>query len=273
MAGFIISGAKGKMGQALLEAVSQEPGVSLAGALVRTAKFEASTNLPDSSPSVDLPQGVTVSDSLETLLQKTSASVLIDFTRPEATLEYLPICMKCHLPMVIGTTGFSAQEKIKIHHASQVIPIVFSPNFSVGVNLTFALVALAARTLAAEYDVEVIEAHHRHKVDAPSGTSLRLGEIIAEQRYSKLQELAVFCRHGNIGSRKLGSIGFSAIRAADIVGEHTVLFATEGERLEITHKASSRRAFAQGAIQAALWLQARPPGLYSMQEVLGTESI
>jgi 4-hydroxy-tetrahydrodipicolinate reductase len=193
---------------------------------------------------------------------------LIDFTRPEVTLKNIAYCVEYNKNIVIGTTGFSNEEKQQIQHAAESVAIVFAPNMSVGVNLCFKLLETAARVLADDVDIEVIEAHHRHKVDAPSGTALRMGEVIAEALGRKLDDCAVYGREGVTGERDRKTIGFETIRAGDIVGDHTVLFADVGERVEITHKASSRMTFANGAIRAALWLEDKNNGLYDMQDVL-----
>jgi 4-hydroxy-tetrahydrodipicolinate reductase len=195
--------------------------------------------------------------------------LLIDFTRPAATLAHLALCRAHDKKMVIGTTGFSDDEKVELAAAAQEIAIVFAPNMSVGVNLCFKLLDLAARVMGDEVDIEVIEAHHRHKVDAPSGTALRMGEVVADALGRDLKSCAVYGREGVTGERDRGSIGFETIRAGDIVGEHTVMFADIGERVEITHKASSRMTFANGAVRAAHWLSQHEKGLFDMQDVLG----
>ncbi|MBT3308256.1 MAG: 4-hydroxy-tetrahydrodipicolinate reductase, partial [Gammaproteobacteria bacterium] len=197
------------------------------------------------------------------------ADVLIDFTRPNVTLENIQRCLQSGTKMVIGTTGFSDKEKEKIAEAAKEIAIVFAPNMSVGVNLCFKLLDIAARVMGGEVDIEVIEGHHRHKVDAPSGTALRMGEVVADALGRDLKECAVYGREGNTGERERGTIGFETIRAGDIVGDHTVLFADIGERVEITHKASSRLTFAKGAVRAAGWLMDKESGLFDMQDVLG----
>jgi 4-hydroxy-tetrahydrodipicolinate reductase len=195
--------------------------------------------------------------------------VLIDFTRPEPTLANLEACRAAGRRMVIGTTGFSAEQKAQIAAAAKDIAVVLAPNMSVGVNLCLKLLDMAARVLGDTVDVEVIEAHHRHKVDAPSGTALRMGEVVADALGRDLKECAVFGREGHTGERSRNTIGFETIRAGDIVGDHTVLFAADGERVEITHKASSRMTFANGAVRAAGWLMAQDAGLFDMQDVLG----
>jgi 4-hydroxy-tetrahydrodipicolinate reductase len=196
--------------------------------------------------------------------------VLIDFTRPEATLAYMET-LRHHVgkKMVIGTTGFSSEQKAQITEAAKDMAIVMAPNMSVGVNLTLKLLEMAAKAMGDYTDIEIIEAHHRHKVDAPSGTALRMGEVVAKALGRDLKDCAIYGREGNTGARDRKTIGFSTIRAGDIVGEHTVMFADEGERVEITHKASSRMTFASGAVRAAVWLQDKDKGLYDMQDVLG----
>ena len=195
--------------------------------------------------------------------------MLVDFTRPEASLIYLDACRKARKKMVIGTTGFDTAGKQRIATAAQQTAIVFAPNMSVGVNLCFKLLDIAARVMGDEVDVEIIEAHHRHKVDAPSGTALRMGEIVAAALGRDFSTSAVYARQGVTGERSRQTIGFATIRAGDIVGDHTVLFAEEGERIEISHKASSRMTFAKGALRAAQWLAEKETGLFDMQDVLG----
>ena len=217
--------------------------------------------------SIGLHTGISIShNAVEVLAQ---SDVLIDFSRTESTLNYLAACEKMSVNMVIGTTGFDDAGKARIAAAAQKIGIVFAPNFSVGVNVTFALLDVAARILQPDYDIEIIEAHHRHKVDAPSGTALRMGEVIAAALNRDLKQCAVYGREGHTGARDPHTIGFATVRAGDVVGDHTALFATDGERVEITHKASSRATFANGAVRAAVWLQTQPQGLYDMQDVLG----
>ena len=194
--------------------------------------------------------------------------MLIDFTLPEVMLKNLEFCRQAGKSMVIGTTGLDAAQKQLLAEASKDIAIVFAANFSVGVNLSLKLLDMAARVLGDDADIEIIEAHHRHKIDAPSGTALRMGEVIANALDRDLQKVAVYGREGHTGVRERETIGFATVRGGDVVGDHTVLFACEGERLEITHKASSRMTFAKGAVRAALWLDGREPGLYDMQDVL-----
>ena len=195
--------------------------------------------------------------------------VVIDFTTIEATLQHLSWCVSNTVPCVIGTTGFSAQQESVIRVASETIPVVYAPNFSVGVNVVFDLLDRAARVFGDSVDIEVIEAHHRHKVDAPSGTALAMGRVVADALDRDLEKVAVYGREGQTGARPRDQIGFATVRAGDVVGEHTVLFAADGERVEITHKASSRRTFANGAVRAAIWVSRQNAGLYSMRDVLG----
>ena len=210
--------------------------------------------------------GVPLSASLEDVADE--FDVLIDFTLPEVMLGNLAFCRQAGKAMVIGTTGLNAAQKQLLVDAAKDIPIVFASNFSVGVNLSFKLLDIAARVMGDDADIEIIEAHHRHKVDAPSGTAMRMGEVIADALGRDLQKVAVYGREGHTGAREHETIGFATVRGGDVVGDHTVLFAAEGERLEITHKASSRMTFAKGAVRAAQWLDGREPGLYDMQDVL-----
>lgn len=210
--------------------------------------------------------GVPLSGNLDAVADE--FDVLIDFTLPEVMLKNLAFCRKAGKAMVIGTTGLDAAQKQLLAEAGKEIPIVFAANFSVGVNLSLKLLDMAARVLGDDADIEIIEAHHRHKIDAPSGTALRMGEVIANALDRDLQKVAVYGREGHTGARERETIGFATVRGGDVVGDHTVLFACEGERLEITHKASSRMTFAKGAVRAALWLDGREPGLYDMQDVL-----
>jgi 4-hydroxy-tetrahydrodipicolinate reductase len=198
-----------------------------------------------------------------------AADVLIDFTRPAGSIEHLRACREMKRAMVIGTTGFDGPQMAEIRAASAEIPIVMSPNMSMGINVALKLVEMAARALGPEYDVEVFEVHHKLKVDAPSGTALRLGEVAAAARGTSLEHDGVYARHGNTGERKAGAIGFSAARAGDVVGDHTVFFAGPGERIEITHRAASRATYAQGAMRAAMFVAGRRAGLHDMQDVLG----
>jgi 4-hydroxy-tetrahydrodipicolinate reductase len=212
-------------------------------------------------------RGVSITADAEAALQ--GADVLIDFTRPEGTMQHLEICRKHKVNMVVGTTGLNAQQKAQLGAAAQDVGIVFAPNMSVGVNLVFKLLETASRVLSEGYDIEIIEAHHRHKVDAPSGTALGMGEVVARTLGRDLEQCAVYGREGVTGERDPSTIGFATVRGGDIVGDHTVLYAGIGERIEITHKASSRATFALGALRAARFLKANKAGMYDMQDVLG----
>jgi 4-hydroxy-tetrahydrodipicolinate reductase len=259
-----IAGASGRMGRVLLEAVAAVPDMRLHAALDRPGSPFLGR---DAGELVGMPQQVLIGDDLETGLK--GAGALIDFTRPEATLAHIEACRRHKVAMVIGTTGFDAASKIAIADAAKDIPIVFAPNMSVGVNLVFKLLDLASRVLNEGYDIEIVEAHHRHKVDAPSGTALRMGEVIANALGRDLKECAVYGREGVTGERQPSTIGFATVRGGDIVGDHTALFAAVGERVEISHKASSRMTFANGALRAARFLAGKENGLYDMQDVLG----
>ncbi|HCA27137.1 MAG TPA: 4-hydroxy-tetrahydrodipicolinate reductase [Betaproteobacteria bacterium] len=264
MLNIAIVGSAGRMGRALLEAVAQSQEVRLHAALERAGSPAVGK---DAGELVGAPCGVRVTDDLTRALD--GCRVLIDFTRPEGTLQHLASCRRQGVGMVIGTTGLTPEQKLEISAASRDIPIVLAPNMSVGVNLVFKLLEVAARVLQDGYDVEIVEAHHRHKVDAPSGTALRMGEVIADAMGRTLAEHAVYGRQGVTGERLPGAIGFATVRGGDIVGEHTALFAGIGERVEISHKASSRATFAQGAVRAARFLDGRSQGLFDMQDVLG----
>jgi len=256
----VIAGAGGRMGRALIESVLRSADLELAAAL----EVPGSPLIgKDAGELVGLPCGVKISSELA------SGDCLIDFTRPEGALAHLDQCLAKGMRMVIGTTGFSEQQSERIASAAQRIAIVQAPNMSAGVNLAFTLAETAARTLGESYDVEIIEAHHKHKVDAPSGTALRFGAVIARALGRDLARDAVHGRKGEVGERDSRAIGFHAIRGGDIVGEHTVLFAGEGERLEITVRSSSRATYATGALRAARFLAGRRNGLYDMQDVLG----
>jgi 4-hydroxy-tetrahydrodipicolinate reductase len=259
-----ITGAAGRMGKALLEATHQAEGMMIAAAIGRPGSSVIGVDAGELAGIGRL--GVSVVDGVETAGE---FDVLIDFTRPEVTLANLSSCRRRGSAMVIGTTGFSDEQKQLIAQAAQDIAIVFAPNMSVGVNLCLKLLELTAKVLGDEVDIEIIEAHHRHKVDAPSGTALRMGEVVAEALGRDLKQCAVYGREGRTGERDRKTIGFETIRAGDIVGEHTVMFADIGERVEITHKATSRMTFANGAVRAAQWLGGKSPGLYDMQDVLG----
>ena len=259
-----ITGASGRMGRMLVEAITAADDAELAGALDSAAAPHLGR---DAGEALGLATGVAVTSDLAAGLAR--AQVLIDFTRPEGTLAHLEACMARGIKMVIGTTGFDAAGKAAIAAAAERIPIVFSPNMSVGVNATFKLLDVAAKILANGYDIEIIEAHHRHKVDAPSGTALAMGEVVAKALGRDLSRVAVYGREGVTGERDPSTIGFATVRGGDIVGDHTVLFAGIGERIEITHKSASRMTYALGALRAARFLAGKTHGLYDMQDVLG----
>ena len=259
-----VMGAAGRMGKTLVEAVQQTAGAGLTAAIDRPDSTLVGADAGELAALGRI--GVLLSDDLAKVAD--DFDVLIDFTHPSVTLKNLAFCRKHGKAMVIGTTGFTVEEKHLLAEAGKDIPIVFAANFSVGVNLSLKLLDIAARVLGDDVDIEILEAHHRHKVDAPSGTALRMGEVVANALGRDLQEVAVYGREGKTGARDRKTIGFATVRAGDVVGDHTVLFAAEGERLEITHKASSRMTFAKGAVRAALWLDGREPGLYDMQDVL-----
>jgi 4-hydroxy-tetrahydrodipicolinate reductase len=262
--GVAVSGASGRMGRMLIEALQASADCALVGALDL-----ADSPLLGQDAMAYLGQhcGVVIGSDIQAGLAQ--AKTLIDFTRPEGTLNYLKHCRRLGVSMVIGTTGFSEAQKSEIQDAARDIPILLSPNMSVGVNVTLKLLALAAQALANGYDIEIIEAHHRHKVDAPSGTALKMGEVIAQAQGRTLKDCAVYERYGHTGARDPSTIGFSTIRGGDIVGDHTVLFAGVGERIEISHQSASRVTYAQGALRAVRYLSHQAPGLYDMFDVLG----
>jgi 4-hydroxy-tetrahydrodipicolinate reductase len=252
-----VAGAGGRMGRSLIEAIEAD------GALTLAAALDAPGTAAIGQPAGDVRIGADVDAAVK------ACDVLIDFTRPEGTLRHLEACVKHGCAMVIGTTGFSAAQTREIHEAGKKIAIAFSPNFAVGVNVLFKLVDTAARALDEGYDIEIVEAHHRHKVDAPSGTALKLGEIAAQATGRDLAKAAVHGREGDVGERKAKEIGFHAVRGGDIVGEHMVLFAGTGERIELVVRSQSRMTYAAGAVRAAKWLRKRAPGVYNMADVLG----
>ncbi len=264
MLNIAITGAGGRMGRMLVEAVLASTDCRLSGAL----DTPASPNLgQDAGAFAGRATGVKVTADLRAGLA--GADVLIDFTRPEGTLAHLAACRELGVRAVIGTTGFSPGQKAQIAAHAQAVATVFAANMSVGVNVMLRLLEQAAKTLGEGYDIEVIEAHHKHKVDAPSGTALAMGEVLARARGIDLAQQGVFTRHGHTGERAPGSIGFATVRGGDIVGEHTVMFAGTGERIEIAHKSSSRANYADGSLRAARFLAGRAPGLYDMSDVLG----
>ncbi|SEL31462.1 dihydrodipicolinate reductase [Roseateles sp. YR242] len=259
-----ITGASGRMGRMLVETVLNAPDCRLAAALVR----EGSPALgQDAGAFLGRDTGVVISSDLRAGLSQ--ADVLIDFTRPEGTLAHLALCAELGVGIVIGTTGFTDAQKAEISTLSSRAAIVMAPNMSVGVNLVLKLLESAAKALAEGYDIEIVEAHHRHKVDAPSGTALKMGEVIADALGRDLKQCAVYGREGVTGERDPSTIGFATVRGGDIIGDHTVLFAGIGERIEISHKASSRATFAQGSVRAARFLAAHRTGLFDMNAVLG----
>ncbi len=263
-----ITGASGRMGRALIEAVTEVEGMVVTAAVERSGSSVIAADAGEIAGVGKL--NTPIVDDLRAVI--TDIDVVIDFTRPAVTLANLETCRQAGKRMVIGTTGFTEEEKQRISQAAKDIGIVFAPNMSVGVNLCFKLLDIAARVMGNEVDIEIIEAHHRHKVDAPSGTALRMGEVVADALGRNLKDSAVYGREGQTGERDRHTIGFETIRAGDIVGEHTVMFADVGERVEITHKASSRMTFAKGAARAAAWLMSREHGLYDMQDVLGLKT-
>jgi 4-hydroxy-tetrahydrodipicolinate reductase len=259
----VIAGCSGRMGHALLEGVFADSMLVLHGALDRAG---SSQHGRDAGEQFGKSTGVRINDDIAAALL--GADVLVDFTRPAASMEYLSACRQAGVKLVIGTTGFNVEQKAAIEAASHDIAIVFAPNMSVGVTLLINLVQAAAKVLAEDFDVEIIEAHHRHKIDAPSGTALRLGEAAASALGRSLKDCAVYGREGVTGERDANTIGFATVRGGDIVGDHTVLFAGTGERVELTHKASSRATFALGALRAAKFLVDKQTGLFDMQDVL-----
>jgi len=263
-----ITGAAGRMGRALIQAVTETEGFELGAALARTGSSMLGVDAGELAGVGKL--GVSISDDLKAVTS--DFDVLIDFTRPEVTLANLVVCREAGKRIVIGTTGFDDAGKKQITDAAKDIGIVFAPNMSVGVNLTLKLLDIAARVMGDDVDIEIIEAHHRHKVDAPSGTALRMGEVVANALGRDLKECAVYGREGISGERDRKTIGFETIRAGDIVGEHTVMFADIGERVEITHKASSRMTFANGAGRAASWIMQHKSGEFDMMDVLDLNS-
>ena len=259
-----VAGASGRMGRMLIEALRASDDMVLAGALDVAASPAIGS---DATAFLGHASGVAITADLRTGLK--DADVLIDFTRPEGTLAHLALCCELGVKAVIGTTGFTEPQKAEIAACAQRTAIVMAPNMSVGVNVTLKLLQIAAKAMATGYDIEIIEAHHRHKVDAPSGTALKMGEVIADALGRDLKDCAVYAREGVTGERDPSSIGFATIRGGDIVGDHTVLFAGIGERIEITHKSSSRATYAQGSLRAVRFLADRKTGMFDMFDVLG----
>ncbi len=259
-----VAGASGRMGRMLIEAVRASGDCVLAGALDVPSSPAIGS---DATAFLGVASGVPITADLRQGLQ--NAEVLIDFTRPEGTLAHLAMCGELGVQAIIGTTGFTESQKAEIAAHAQRTAIVMAPNMSVGVNVTLKLLEMAAKALSTGYDIEIIEAHHRHKVDAPSGTALKMGEVIAGALGRDLKDCAVYAREGVTGERDPSSIGFATIRGGDIVGDHTVLFAGTGERIEITHKSSSRATYAQGSLRAVRFLRGKAHGMFDMFDVLG----
>ncbi len=265
MARVAVVGVSGRMGLCLIKAAALSENTEFSAAISRAESVAIGKDAGELAGVGNL--GVQVVDDLAAVIDQ--FDVLIDFTRPEPSMDYIEICRKAGKKIVIGTTGYTDEQKVLINEAAKDVAIVLAPNMSVGVNLSLKLLEMTAKVMGDYTDIEVIEAHHRHKVDAPSGTALRMGEVIADTLGRDLKDCAIYGREGDTGERDRKTIGFSTIRAGDIVGEHTVMFADEGERVEITHKASSRMTFANGAVRAAIWLKDKDNGLYDMQDVLG----
>lgn len=265
MINVIVTGAAGRMGRRLVALVEQSESLSLAGAVEGRGHPSIGADAGQVAGCGSI--GITITEDLGACVER--GEVVIDFSSPAATLQHVAIAVQHKLAMVIGTTGFSADESEEVRSRAQAVPCVLSPNMSVGINLVFSLIAEMARVLGDGYDIEVIEAHHRLKKDAPSGTALKMAEILASATGRDLDQVGVYARKGLIGERKKGEIGIQTIRAGDIVGDHTVLFGGMGERIEITHRAQSRDTFAAGALRAAQWAVRQPPGLYDMADVLG----
>jgi len=260
----VVAGSSGRMGKTLIEAIAGSPDTVLAGALDMPGSPALGR---DAAEFMGRASGVSTSADIEATVK--GADVFIDFTRPEGTREHLRACVKHGVKMVIGTTGFEPADKQAIEVAAQKIGIVFAPNMSVGVNLTLKLLEVAAKVLQQGYDVEIVEAHHRMKVDAPSGTALRMGEVVAKALGRDHDAVAVYGREGVTGARKDETIGYAVVRGGDAVGDHTVMFLGQGERIEVAHKASSRMTYAQGALRACRFLREKKTGLFDMQDVLG----
>ena len=259
-----VAGASGRMGRMLIEAIHADADAQLTGALDISGSASLGT---DAAAFLGQPAGVAIESELGKGLA--NADFLIDFTRPEGTLQHLAYCAEHGIKMIIGTTGFDEAGKAAIAAAATKTAIMFAPNMSIGVNVTMKLLELAAKSFSHGYDIEIIEAHHRHKVDAPSGTALKMGEVIAGALGRDLKDCAVYAREGVTGERDPSSIGFATIRGGDIVGDHTVLFAGIGERIEISHKSSSRATYAQGSLRAVRFISGQKSGLFDMFDVLG----
>lgn len=265
MINIAVTGAGGRMGKTLIEAISLNPQTQLSAAIERP---ESSLIGADSGELAGVGRnGIAVVASIDDVIN--DFDVLIDFTAPTATLANALACAEANKKMVIGTTGFSSQQKNQLLKAQESTALCIASNYSVGVNLCFQLLETAARVIGDDSDIEIVEAHHRHKVDAPSGTALSMGEVVAEALGRDLSKVAVYGREGQTGAREDETIGFATVRGGDVVGDHTVMFMAEGERVEITHKASSRMSFARGAVRAAVWMASKDTGLFDMRDVLG----
>ncbi|GAB2188696.1 4-hydroxy-tetrahydrodipicolinate reductase [Sessilibacter sp. MAH2] len=260
-----ITGATGRMGKMLVQAVHSDKTVNLSAAIVRPGSSDMGKDAGEIAGLGRL--GVPLLSELISVMGR--ANALIDFSTPSATIANAEVCADLGKAMVIGTTGFSDADREVLKELSTRAPICLSANYSTGLNITLKLLEMASKSMGEDIDIEIVEAHHRHKVDAPSGTALAMGQVVAKARNLEFSEFAVFAREGITGARRKDTIGFSTIRGGDIIGDHTVMFLADGERVEITHKASSRMAFAHGAVRAAVWLAKQPPGLYNMQDVLG----
>jgi 4-hydroxy-tetrahydrodipicolinate reductase len=263
----VVTGAAGRMGARIINVLSGSEGIRLAAAIERKGHPMIKQ---DACGPAGIPSGAVltlITDDLPGSLK--NGDVLIDFTHPESSLEHIQACAEQHKPVVIGTTGFTKEQIDQIRKHAQAIPCLLSPNMSIGVNLSFKILAEVAKALGDDYDVEIVEAHHRMKKDAPSGTAVKMAQVIAQALDRNLDEVGVYARKGMIGERSKKEIGIQTVRAGDIVGEHTVFFAGKGERIEITHRAHSRDTFAAGAVRAAKWIVGKKPGMYDMQDVLG----
>jgi 4-hydroxy-tetrahydrodipicolinate reductase len=261
----VVTGAAGRMGARIINVLSGSEGIRLAAAIER--KGSSLLGQDAGGPAGIPPTGIMITDNIGQALKV--ADVLIDFTVPDSSLEHIQVCAEQHKPVVIGTTGFTKEQIDQIRKHAQAIPCILSPNMSIGVNLSFKILAEVAKALGDDYDVEIVEAHHRMKKDAPSGTAIKMAQVIAQALNRNLDEVGVYARKGMIGERSRKEIGIQTVRAGDIVGEHTVFFAGKGERIEITHRAHSRDTFAAGAVRAAKWVVGKKPGMYDMQDVLG----
>jgi 4-hydroxy-tetrahydrodipicolinate reductase len=265
---FAVAGASGRMGRMLIETILNTSDAKLVGALDMAG---SSAIGQDPANFLGKDTGIKITADIKEGLK--NADFLIDFTRPEGTLTHLAIAQEMGVKMIIGTTGFTDEQKAALKKASEKLAIVFAPNMSVGVNATFKLLEVAAKILNQGYDIEIVESHHKHKVDAPSGTAIGMGEVIAKALGKELKDCAVYAREGHTGVREDGTIGFATIRGGDIVGDHTVMFCGDGERIEVTHKSASRMSYAQGAVRAGRFLANQKAGLFDMQDVLGLKNL